>query len=43
LSKKEYYLTEKGLTEGRPLNGDEKNNLILGPQLSIQKLSLYLR
>lgn len=43
LDKREIKLTENGLSEGRILNGDERNYLVLGSELTIQRVKFYHR
>lgn len=43
LDKREIKLTETGLTDGRIFNGDERNYLVLGSELTIQRVRFYHR
>lgn len=43
LDKREFRLGEGGLEQGRILNGDERNYMILGPTLTIQEVTFYCR
>lgn len=43
LDKREMKLTDGGLKEGRVLNGDERNFLVLGSELTIQRVKYYHR
>lgn len=43
LDKREIKLTEDGLVDGRILNGDERNFLVLGSELTIQRVKFYHR
>ena len=43
LDKREIKLTDSGMVDGRILNGDERNYLVLGSELTVQRVKFYHR
>ena len=43
VSKKEFYVKDGALTEGRNLNGDERNFLVIGSKPMVLEINLYTR